>query len=62
MLRVILTVKKLFERFTKNSFKKTNKHDFKVEKVIKKKDDKLYIKWKGYDGSFNSWIDKKDIV
>ena len=24
--------------------------------------DKLYVKWKGYDNSFNSWIDKKDIV
>ena len=31
-------------------------------KLIKRKDDKLYVKWKGYDNSFNSWIDKKDIV
>ena len=31
---------------------------FKVKKVIKRKDDKLYIKWTGYD----NWIDKKDIV
>ena len=29
-----------------------------IEKVIKRKGDKLYIKWKGYDNSFNSWIDK----
>ena len=27
-----------------------------------KKNSKLYVKWKGYDNSFNSWIDKKDIV
>ena len=27
-----------------------------------KKRDKLYVKWKGYNNSFNSWIDKKDIV
>ena len=33
-----------------------------LEKVIKRKDDKLYVKWKGYDNSFNSWIDKKDLV
>ena len=32
-----------------------------MEKVIKKKGDKLYVKWKGYDSSFNSWIDKKDL-
>ena len=30
---------------------------------MKKKSDKLCVKSKGYDDSFNSWIDKKkDIV
>ena len=41
---------------------KTNQQEFRIEKVIKKKGDKLYVKWKGYDSSFNSWIDKKDLV
>ena len=41
---------------------KTNKKEFRIEKVIKKKGNKLYVKWKGYGNSFNSWIDKKDIV
>ena len=40
----------------------TNQEEFRIEKVIKKKGDKLYVKWKGYDSSFNSWIDKKDLV
>ena len=40
----------------------TNQEKFRIEKVIEKKDDKLYVKWKGCDNSFNSWIDKKDIV
>ena len=31
-------------------------------KVIKRKGDKLYVKWKGYDSLFNSRIDKKDLV
>ena len=39
-----------------------NKKEFRIEKVIKKKADKLYFKWKGYSNSFNSWIDKKGIV
>ena len=26
---------------------------------MKKKGDKQHIKWKGYDHSFNSWIDKR---
>ena len=42
--------------------KATNQREFRVAKVIKRKGDKLYVKWKGYDNSFNSWIDKKDIV
>ena len=41
---------------------KTNQKEFRMEKVIKKKGDKLYVKWKDYDNSFNSWIDKKDII
>ena len=40
---------------------KTNQKKFGVKKVIKTKGDKLYVKWKGYDSSFNGWIDKKDI-
>ena len=40
----------------------TNPEELRIEKVIKKKENKLYVKWKGYDNSFNSWIDKKDLV
>ena len=32
------------------------------QKEFKRKDDKLYVKWKGYDNSFNSWINKKDLL
>ena len=39
----------------------TNQKEVRIEKVLKRKGDKLYIKWKGYNNSFNSWIDKKDI-
>ena len=59
MLLVILKAKKLLECFTKNNCKKTNQEVFTFKKVIKKTFDKLYVKWKGYDSSFNSWIDKK---
>ena len=58
-LLVILKAKKLLERFEKNNCKKTNQEVFTFKKVIKKTFDKLYVKWKGYDSSFNSWIDKK---
>ena len=55
-------VKKLLEDFIKKKLQKTNQQDFRIEKVIKRKGDKVYVKWKGYDNSFNSWIDKKDLV
>ena len=41
---------------------KTNQQEFRIEKLIKKNGDKLYVKWKGYDSLFNSWIDKKDLA
>ena len=41
---------------------KTNQKEFRIEKGIKRKGDKLYVKWKGYDNSFNSWTNKKDLV
>ena len=46
----------------KKKIQKTNQQEFRIEKVIKKKGDNLYVQWKGYDNSFNSWIDKKDLV
>ena len=46
----------------KKEFQKTNQTEFRVEKMIKKEGDKLYVVWKGYDNSFESWIDKKDII
>ena len=48
--------------FYEKELQKTNQREFRIEKVIKRKGDKLYVKWKGYDNSFNSWIDKKDLV
>ena len=46
----------------KKNCKKTSQEKFRIEKVIKKKGDKSYIEWTGYNNSFNSWINKKDFV
>ena len=48
--------------FYEKELQKTNLKEFRVENVIKGKVDELYIKWRGYDSSFNSWIYKKDIL
>ena len=48
--------------FYEKELQKTNPKEFRVQKIIRRKGDKLYVKWKGYDNSINSWINKKDIV
>ena len=55
-------VKKLLEVFMKKNCKKTSQKEFRIEKVLKRKGDKLYVKWKGYNNRFNSWIDIKDLI
>ena len=47
MFLVILKVKNFLEYFTKKSCKKQIKKNLRVEKVIKGKGDKLYVKKKG---------------
>ena len=48
--------------FYEKELQKTSQEKIRIEKVLKRKDDKLYVKWKGYDNCFNGWIDKKDHI
>ena len=48
--------------FYEKELQKTSQKEFRIEKILKRKGDKLYVKWKGYDNRFNSWIDKKDLI
>ena len=43
--------------FHEKELQKTNQQEFRIEKVIERKGNKLYVKWVGYDSLFNSWID-----
>ena len=45
--------------FYEKELQKANQKEFRIEKAIKKKGNKLYVKLKGY---YNCWIDKKDLV
>lgn len=33
-----------------------------IEKIIRKKDDKLFVKWLGFDNTHNSWIDENNLL
>ena len=57
-----LNGEEITETFYEKELQKTNQEEFRIEKVIRRKRDKLYVKWKGYDNSFNSWIDKASLV
>ena len=49
-------------RFYEKELQKTSQKEFRIEKVLKGKGDKLYVKRKRYNNCFNSLIDKKDLV
>ena len=53
---------KITGSFYEKKLQKTNRREFRIEKALKRKGDKLSVKWKGYDNRFNSCIDKKDLV
>ena len=57
-----LNGEKIIGSFYEKELRKTNQKEFRIEKVIKRKRNKLYVKWKGYNNSFDSWIDKKDLI
>ena len=48
--------------FYGKEIQKTNQKEFRVEKLIQRKSNKVYLEWKGLDSSFNGWIDEKDIA
>ena len=52
---------KIIGTFYEKELRKTNQENVRIEKVIRIKGNKLYVKWKGYDNSFNSCINKNDV-
>ena len=50
------------DSFYEKELQKSDQEEFRIKKIIKKKKDKFYVKWKAYDNSYNSCIDKKDLV
>ena len=62
-----LNGEKIVGKFYEKQLQKAYQWEFRVDKafkwkefMFKWKDVKFYVKWKDYDNSFNSWIDKKD--
>ena len=47
--------------FYEKQLQKTNQQKFRIEKIIKRKGNKLHVKWQGHDNLFNSGSHKKDV-
>ena len=62
MLWVILKANNLLECFMKKNSKTQIQKKFELKKGIKRKGNKLNVKWQGSDSFFKNWIGKKDIV
>lgn len=49
--------------FYEQELQKTNYPDvYLIEKVIKKRGNKLFVKWLGLSNEDNSWVDKKELI
>ena len=46
-----LNVEEIISTFYENELLGTKQNEFRIAKIIKRKSDKLYVKWKGYDNS-----------
>ena len=56
-----LNGKEIVGMFYEKELQKPNQKQFRVDKVIRRKGNKLYVHWKGYNNYFKSWIEKKYI-
>ena len=52
-------VEEIVGKYYEKELQKTNQKWFRIEKVIRRKDNELNVKWKVCDNSFISWINRK---
>ena len=57
-----LNGEEIVRSFYEKELQKTDQKKFRIEIVIKKKGNKLFVKWKGCDNSLNSYINKNDLI
>ena len=53
---------KIVGSFYEPEMQKTHQFTFRIEKVLRKRGNKVLVKWLGYPDSFNSWINAKDVI
>ena len=54
-----LRAKEIVETLSEKELRNTIQEEFRVEKLINRTVNKVFVQWKSYDSFFNSWVDKK---
>ena len=57
-----LNNEKLQGTFYEQELQKTKQDLYTIEKILKTNKDRILVKWRGYDNSFNSWINKNTVT
>ena len=57
-----LNKKEIKGTFYEPELQKTKQQVFRIEEVLEKGEKQSLVKWKGYDKTFNSWVDNKDLI
>ena len=58
-----LNNEKLQGTFYEQELQKTQQDGlYTIEKILKTNKNKIFVKWRGYNSSFNSWIDKNTVT
>lgn len=39
-----------------------NPHEYLIEKIVRRRNGQVYVKWLGYGDEYNSWIPKDDLL
>ena len=47
--------------FYEQELQATGQEIFRIERVIRRAENRAYVKWKGYSHAFNSWISVADL-
>ena len=48
--------------FYEQELQKTTQEVYRIERIIKRRGNKSFVKWLGYPASFNSWVDNKTLL
>ena len=57
-----LNVEEIIGTFYESEQQKQKQKESRIDRVIRKKGSKLYVKWKGQKNSFNNCIERNDVI